>query len=176
MKKLQVGLPDDLRGQLDAAADKSGNSLGEEIRQRLERTIEQDAIDPVTRELLAGIVNLAAAVQTDIGATWHAHQEVHAVFAAAIAQRLAALKPVHKSPEGAFIALVRDLMGEAAASQLQEAPDAVGSTIERSDRRTHSYEHLQHLQTERTDREREKRARALSSAMRAKKGKKEEDK
>jgi hypothetical protein len=147
MKKLQVSLPDDLREQLDVVVAKSGNSLGEEIRQRLERTIEQDALDPVTRELLTGIADLAAGVQADLGTPWHAYGEVLNVFAAAVAQHLADYKPL--SP-GEFGDLFRDMgFGRPAASQLKEAPDVLGATIARANQRMHSYEYLQRLQAAR---------------------------
>jgi hypothetical protein len=157
MKKLQVSLPDALREKLDAAVAKSGNSLGEEIRQRLERTIEQDAIDLVTRELLTGIVNLAANIQADLGAAWHSSQDVQEVFAAAVALRLAGYKPTQNLFEAMGF-------GKLAANQVKEAPDALGAVIERADRRTHSYELLQHLQAARQ----RAKARRLLSGMRKK--------
>jgi hypothetical protein len=149
MRQVNVSLPDDLRAKLDAVVAKSGNSLGEEIRQRLERTIEQDAVDPVTRELLAGIVNLAATVQADLCTAWHSHQEVHGAFAAAIAQRLAAYQPLPKSPEEIFDLLRATGLGDLAASAVRlalQSPSASGAVIERADQRTHTYEHLRRLQ------------------------------
>jgi hypothetical protein len=129
VRQLKISLPDTLRDQLDAAVAKSGNSLGEEIRQRLERTIEQDASDPITRELASAVVNLAATLAASFGAEWHSHEELRGIFAAAIAQRLAKIK---LSPKGAL----------ALASQLQQAPDALGAVIERADAHAHFYQHL----------------------------------
>ena len=54
-----VALPDDLREQLQRAADAAGHSVAAEIRQRVERTFSEDAIDPVMRELIAGILTTA---------------------------------------------------------------------------------------------------------------------
>jgi hypothetical protein len=166
-----VRIPRAMLGRLQ----QSDLGVSEEIRRRLARTFAEDAIDPITRELLTGIVNLAAGVQADLGTPWHSYRGVQEVFAAAVALRLAAYKPVHKSPMDAFMQLARNMgLSDQAASQIQQAPDAVGAVIERSDRRANTYEHLQHFQTERTDRDSAKRARSLSSAMRAKKEKKEE--
>jgi hypothetical protein len=148
MKKLQVGLPGDLRDRIEAAAAKSGNSLGEEIRQRLERTIEEDALDPITRELVTAVVNLAATVQADLCTAWHSHQEVHGAFAVAIAQRLAAYQPLPKSPEEIFNLLRATGLGDLAASAVRlamQSPSAIGAVIERADQRTHTYEHLRRL-------------------------------
>jgi hypothetical protein len=121
--------------------------VSEEIRRRVERTFAEDALDPVTRELLAGITDLAAGVRTDLGAPWHAYGEVLNVFAAAVAQHLSDYKPL--SP-GEFGDLFRDMgFGQPAAIQLKEAPDVLGATIARTNQRMHSYEHLRRLQTER---------------------------
>jgi hypothetical protein len=147
VKQLKISLPDTLRDQLDAAVAKSGNSLGEEIRQRLERTIEQDALDPITRELLTGIADLAAGVQADLGTPWHAYGEVLNVFAAAVARHLADYTPL---PPGGVAGLFRAMgFDEPAARQLKEAPDVLGATIARTNQRMHSYEYLQRLQAAR---------------------------
>jgi hypothetical protein len=145
------------RAMLDRLRE-SELGVSEEIRQRIERTLQEDTVDPITRELLIGIGNLAAAVQADLGTAWHSYQEVQEVFAAAVVQRLAAYKPSQRTT--AFIQLARDLLGETAASQVSGAPDAVGATIERADRRTRAYEQLQRLQTA--------RARSPLSSMRRK--------
>jgi hypothetical protein len=145
MKKLQVSLPDDLREKLDAAVAESGNSLGEEIRQRLERTLEQDArsaSDPITDELVRGVINLAADVERDFGASWYGYEEAHNIFVAAVAARLAAFKP----PAASLLSQLITGFGEQVAGQMQQAPDALGAMLERADRRSHSYEHLARLQ------------------------------
>jgi hypothetical protein len=143
--------------------------VSEEIRRRVERTFVEDALDPVTRELLAGIVDLAAGVQADLGTPWHAYGEVLDVFAAAVARHIADYKPL---PQGGVEGLFRDMgFGEPAASQLKEAPDVLGATIARANQRMHSYEHLRRLQAERsratTERERVRRG---LSRMRKPKG------
>jgi hypothetical protein len=123
--------------------------VSEEIRRRVEWTLQ---IDPVTHELLTGIIHLAAGVQADLGAAWHSSQEVQEIFAAAVARRLAFYKP---SPKGAraLMQIAQDLglgdLATKAISQMEQAPDALGAVIESADRRTHSYEHLQRLQAAR---------------------------
>jgi hypothetical protein len=141
MKQLKVSLPDDLRDQLEKASGKAGHSLGEEVRGRLERSFAEDAaLDPITRELVAGIINLATAVQADLGAQWHTFPAVHKVFTAAVAQRIGGYKPRTNPGLGAA---TLDLLGKVGAAQVEQAPDAVGGTIERADQRVHSYEQLQ---------------------------------
>jgi hypothetical protein len=145
MKKLQVSLPDDLREKLDAVVAKSGNSLGEEIRQRLERTIEQDALDPITAELVLGVINIAAEVQRSLGARWHDYVELHGAFGLALSWRLDGYKPPEQ--RAAFMRLAQDMgWSDQVAGQVQTAPDVLGTMIERADRRANTYEHLQRLQ------------------------------
>jgi hypothetical protein len=149
VKQLKISLPDTLRDQLDAVAAKSGNSVAEEIRRRVERTLVEDDLDPITREFLTGIVNLAANVQADFCAAWHSFQEVHEVFASALLRRLAVYKPLPKSPEEIHNLLRKAGLGDLAASAMRvalQSPDASGVMLERADRRTRTYEHLQRLQ------------------------------
>jgi hypothetical protein len=138
-KQMGVGLPAELRERLEAASAGAGHSLAEEIRQRLERTFKEDTLDPVTRELITGIINLAETIRLDLGAAWYAYPAIHEAFAAAIAQRLAGYVP--PSTPGAEAA-VRDLLG-AGLSHPQDSPETIGRTHERHDQRSHSYEQLQ---------------------------------
>jgi hypothetical protein len=87
MKKLQISLPDDLRDRLDAVIAKSGNSLGEEIRQRLERSLNQD-VDPKTGQLLDGIRDLAGLTLADTGHAWHKHPAASRILYLEIRARL----------------------------------------------------------------------------------------
>ncbi len=116
--------------------------VSEEMRRRIERTFVEDALDPVTRELIAGIINLDQSIRVDLGAPWHGFQGPHAAFAAAVAQRIANYKPPAKP--GAEQA-VRDLLG-AGLSGPDDLPETVGRTHERHDRRSHQYPHLQKVQ------------------------------
>jgi hypothetical protein len=88
MKKLQISLPDDLRDRLDAVIAKSGNSLGEEIRQRLERTLLQDA-DPKTAKLLAAIQDFAVWTRLYTDHAWHQHPAASRALRRAILARIA---------------------------------------------------------------------------------------
>jgi hypothetical protein len=141
-KQMGVGLPAELRERLEVASAGASHSLAEEIRRRVERTFKEDAGDPVTRELIAGILNLAETIRLDLGAAWHTYPAIHEAFAAAIAQRLAGYMPA--SSPGAEAA-IRDLLG-AGLSQPQDSPETIGRTHERHDQRSHSYEQLQAIQ------------------------------
>ena len=66
-----------------------GRSLSDEIRDRLERTFKEDALDPATRELRDGLLNMAAALRPDFEAEWHSSPYAHAAFAEAVMRRLA---------------------------------------------------------------------------------------
>src|SRR3974390_3574766 len=92
-RQLGVKLTDDLREQLEVARTKAGHSVGEEIRQRLERTFREDALDPLppgkrrdlvadpqTRELLAAIVRIAEWVRLDLRGNWHSDKDAPAAF------------------------------------------------------------------------------------------------
>jgi plasmid stability protein len=93
MKQLKVSLPDDLRARLDAASAKSGRSVGEEIRGRIEATFTQEAVDKSTRELAENVARLAAEIERERGAAWHKHAGAHEVLALAIQLWLEPLKP-----------------------------------------------------------------------------------
>jgi hypothetical protein len=132
-----VALDDALRAKLEASAAAKGHSLAAEIRQRLERDYKQEAIDPVTRELIAGILNLAELIRADANAPWHSGRWAHQAFAAAVAQRLTGYQPPDLAPEGSAFT---DLFG---------APETVGHAHERADQRTNPYQHLKAAQEQR---------------------------
>jgi len=139
-KQTAVRLPIEMYERLRQSSGSGG--VSEEIRRRLQRSFTEDALDPITRELASGVVNLAADVQRDLGAPWHEYGEFHSVFAAALAERLAAYKPARQA--SGVVELLREMgLSGPAASQLPQAPDVLGAMIERTDRRIHSYEHLQ---------------------------------
>jgi hypothetical protein len=99
MKQLKVSLPDALRDALDAAAAKSGLSLGEQIRLRLERTFAEDAIEPHARELAEDVLWLADKMSS-IGIPWYRNDRFRAALAAAISAWLETQpKPVRLYPE-----------------------------------------------------------------------------
>jgi hypothetical protein len=78
MKQLKISLPDDLRARLDAAAQKSGNSLAEEIRRRVEFTLEEDEAqhDPKMAALMNDIYRLVGETEVHAGAAWHLDPKV----------------------------------------------------------------------------------------------------
>jgi hypothetical protein len=91
-RQLGVALDDRLREQLDALAAQGGRSIADEIRQRVERTLEQDAIEAPTRTLMAAIERLAVLVGRQTGRPWHSHPVATRVLCHAIAARLARLR------------------------------------------------------------------------------------
>ena len=94
MKQMKVALPDDLRARLDAASEKSGRSVAEEIRARVEQSFTRDAVvDKPTRDFLEGVALMAAEIELETGAAWHKHAGAHEVFVQAVVSRLDGLKP-----------------------------------------------------------------------------------
>jgi hypothetical protein len=92
MKQYKVSLPDDLHARLEAARKKSGRSLSDEIRTRIEQSLEKD-VDKPTRDFLTGVALMPAEIELETGAAWHKHPAAFAVFREAILRRLARLKP-----------------------------------------------------------------------------------
>src|SRR5262245_14258787 len=106
-RQMGVGLPDELRAQLEAAASAADQSLAEEIRQRVERSFAEDARDPVLRDLLDDVEQLVELVKFDVGEDWQSSAGAHAVFRSAV---LALID--ERKPKGAPIfGAVRDLLG-----------------------------------------------------------------
>jgi hypothetical protein len=83
VQQLKVLLPPELRTALDAAAAKSGKSLAEEIRQRLERTFAEDGLDESTRGLVAAVKWLSADISTR--ARWNKSSKAREALSLAIA-------------------------------------------------------------------------------------------
>lgn len=125
MKQLKVSLPDDLRARLEAAAAKSGNSLGEEIRHRIEQTLEKDVRGAVIGVLLDDIEQLAELVKFDVGQDWHATAGAHAVFRSAVL----ALIEQHRPKGAPVFGAVRDLLG--AGISKSDDPDTIGRALVR---------------------------------------------
>jgi hypothetical protein len=87
-KTMGVALPDDLRKQLEQAAQAAGRSIAEEIRLRVKRTLQEDTVDPETRALMAAIRRLADLVQIQTGHSWYSHLGALVVLQHAIFYRL----------------------------------------------------------------------------------------
>lgn len=107
--------------------------LSDEIRERLERTFKYDEVDPVTRELVEGLINIAALLRVDFRAEWHAWPGAYEAFAAAVVQRLAAYAPP-PAPE---------MMVDPESEIKEDETKMIGRTRERDDRRAHDYPHLE---------------------------------
>jgi hypothetical protein len=88
-----VALDDELRTHLDAAAEKAGRSVAEEIRQRLQATIKDDQRVPELRDLLGDIELLVNLVGDDTGFKWSGHPFAFAVLKAGIIALLDQRKP-----------------------------------------------------------------------------------
>jgi hypothetical protein len=108
----------------------SNRGLSDEIRERLERTFKYDEIDPVTRELIEGLINIAALLRLDFWAEWHALPAAHKAFAAAVAQRLSAYAP----PPGVQV--------DPECGIQEDETEIIGRMRERDERRGHYYPHL----------------------------------
>jgi hypothetical protein len=120
--RLDPAVADRLRG------GKGG--LSEEIRARLERTFKYDEVDAVTRELVEGLINIAALLRDDFIGDWHAWPGAYEAFKAAVVQRLSAYAP------GPGTAVDPE-------SKIQEDElETIGRVRERDDRRAHDYQRL----------------------------------
>jgi hypothetical protein len=111
-------------------------SLAEEIRRRVGRTFEQDAIDNQTWNLATKVAWLAEQLQRDKGFSWHSHIKAFEVLSEAIKAALDRAKPSEAS-------------GLSAASDLiwgDDDPQTLGRSLERH------YERFSSLSNE-TDRQ-----------------------
>jgi hypothetical protein len=116
---------------------KTGRGLSDEIRERLDRTFKYDQVDPITRELVEGIINIAALLRLDFETEWHAWPPPFEAFMEAIKQRAAEYAPPLDIPgdPGAAMEMLRE-----------ESPETIGRMRERDDRRAHAYKHLAEAQ------------------------------
>jgi hypothetical protein len=101
MQRLKIALPDELRARLDAASAKSGQSVAEEIRSRVEASFAREVGDAATRDFVEGAALMAAEIEREFGAAWHKHAGAHEMFTLTILARLKALKPQGSSEFGA---------------------------------------------------------------------------
>ena len=94
MQRLKIALPDELRARLDAASKKSGKSVAEEIRARVEASFTRDAVvDKPTRDFLEGLALMPAEIARELNAAWHEHAGAHEKLTQTILSRLEVLKP-----------------------------------------------------------------------------------
>ena len=87
MVQTAIRLPREMHDRLQGPG-----GVSEEIRQRVQRTFEEDAIDPKTRELAADVIWLANKM-AGLGLLWHSDGRAHSALAAAIANWLEINKP-----------------------------------------------------------------------------------
>jgi hypothetical protein len=129
-KQLPVALTPHIRRELEAAAARSGNSLGEEVRRRLLRSFSDDTIDPITRDLARAVIGFTNDVQLETGRSWHEHPASNWALRNAITARLARLKP-----EGEAVFMPNELPANRLLTSSDD-PDTIGLTIEAFDFRT----------------------------------------
>jgi len=86
-KQLTVTFTDDLRERLEEAASAAGVSIAEEVRKRLERTLEEDC-RPIDRKLIASIFYLAHLVYLQTGQLWNEHAGANEILRHAVDARI----------------------------------------------------------------------------------------
>jgi hypothetical protein len=128
MKQLKVNLPDDLRARLDAASAKSGQSVAEEIRSRVEQSFAQEAVDKPARDLFEGLTLMPAEIELETGAAWHKHAGAHEAFVQAILSRLLRFKPKGSMafgdrPHATILDDDPNLLGVLIEGRLHQLPD-----------------------------------------------------
>ena len=107
--------------------------LSDEIRDRLQRTFTEDALDPVVREVRDLAVALSEMLEVDYGRPWHQSPRGHQAFMVAMADVLAQYEPVREP-------------GPPVASDLLEGdipPEPLGQIRAQDVRRRGSYPHLE---------------------------------
>jgi hypothetical protein len=92
-QQYKITLGDDLRARLDAASERSGRPVSDEIRERLEQSLDDDAFDDQTRELTAAILEVAREVETETGAAWPCDGAAHRTFRRAMLRILSKWRP-----------------------------------------------------------------------------------
>jgi hypothetical protein len=138
-RRVQTGL------RLDSAMfqqlRQSDRGVSDEIRDRLQRTFQEDSVDPVTRELRDGLVNVAKMLRLDFGEEWYSSPPAYEAFTAAVVQRLARYKPTQPS------APPSEAPDRIRPDYLQE-PTIIGKLRETDDVLAHSYRHLAAVQAQ----------------------------
>lgn len=103
-----------------------------EIRQRLQRTFSEDALDPVVREVRDLVVDLAKLIELDYGRPWHRSPRGHQAFMIALAAVLQQYEP-----ERPPVPVASDLM------EPDVPPESLGQIRAQDVRRWHTYPHLE---------------------------------
>lgn len=118
------------------------HGLSDEIRDRLQRTFTEDALDPATREVRELVVAIAKLIEIDYGRPWHQSPRGHQAFMTALAAVLAQYEPER-------------LSGPPVASDLMEPdvpPESLGQIRAQDVRRWGNFPHLEAAAKRRADR------------------------
>ena len=107
--------------------------VSDEIRERLDRTFNEDQLDPVTRELRDIVVDLAKALAVDYRGAWHQSSGCHQAFGSAVAAVIKAHAP-------------KPTTGISALMEPDIPPETLGQIRLRDIQREHSYPHLEAAQ------------------------------
>jgi O6-methylguanine-DNA--protein-cysteine methyltransferase len=117
--QLSVAFNDETKAQLEQAAAKSGNSIAEEIRARVEASLEAERrYDAETRRLADDVRDLAADVNLALKSKWHKDAATRAALVMAITVWLTEIPiggPIHYDDK--------------AAQQIGRDPRTVGSAV-----------------------------------------------
>jgi hypothetical protein len=97
-------LPRELYERLSQAAGNRG--IGEEIRQRLQRSFGDKLTDPKTRKLLSAINFVATSMTLD--GNWHEDLNLFRVFKAALVALLSRFEPPGPSPDARYETFDKD--------------------------------------------------------------------
>jgi hypothetical protein len=137
--QLTVRMPDDMRARLNAAAQKKGWSLSQELLWRLRVSFEKenyaDHRDPATRALCFLIAEAAQRVHIGIPVEWHRDPFLFKAFKLAVAALLDALEPAGsvKSPLPEFSNVLKphemQLIGDRWKTPETAAAEAAKSTL-----------------------------------------------
>jgi hypothetical protein len=92
-QQYKITLGDDLRAQLDRASGRSGRPVSEEIRARLEQSLEDEVFDKPSRDFAAAVLDAAREIEMDIGKAWHKHAGAHRTFRRALLRVLSKWRP-----------------------------------------------------------------------------------
>jgi len=92
-QQYKITLGDDLRARLDRASKQSGRPVSDEIRARLEQSLDDELFDKQSRDLTASVLNAAREVEIEIGKAWHKHAGAHRTFRRALLRVLSKWRP-----------------------------------------------------------------------------------
>jgi hypothetical protein len=90
---LRLSLTPEVQGQFEAAAEAAGTSIAEQVRWRAEWLLALEPLDKPTLDLMAGIACMAAELERETGASWHAHAGTYEALCHGLFSWLGRLKP-----------------------------------------------------------------------------------